>query len=135
MINSGLVESAKDCTEGGLAVTLAESGFANGVGAEVNLSSNGLVPEFVLFGEDASRIVISCDRKNLERIQQVAIQYALSAEYIGNTAPEKLDIRVDGESAAMAFVSELREAWDRALETALHVETEERLVPSTLQKS
>ncbi len=135
MINSGLVESAKDCTEGGLAVTLAESGFANGVGAEVNLSSNGLVPEFVLFGEDASRIVISCDRKNLERIQQVAIQYALSAEYIGNTAPEELDIRVDGESAAMAFVSELREAWDRALETALHVETEERLVPSTLQKS
>ena len=42
MIGSGLVESAKDCSEGGLAVTVAECGFAHGVGAEVDLSSNGL---------------------------------------------------------------------------------------------
>ena len=47
MIDSGLVESAKDCSEGGVAVTLAECGFARGVGAEVDLSSNDLVAEFV----------------------------------------------------------------------------------------
>jgi phosphoribosylformylglycinamidine synthase len=135
LINSGLVESAKDCTEGGLAVTLAESGFLRGIGAEVNLSSNGLVPEFVLFGEDASRILISCDPENVERIKQIAVQYALSAEHVGNTAPEKLQIRVDGQPAATASVSELHEAWGSALERALHVETEERLVPATLQKS
>ena len=62
----GLVESAKDCSEGGLAVTLAECGFARGIGAQVDLSSYGLVPEFVLFGEDASRILISCDPQNVE---------------------------------------------------------------------
>ena len=90
MIGSGLVESAKDCSEGGLAVTLAECGFARGVGAEVNLSSNGLVPEFVLFGEDASRVLISCDPQNVERIQQVAVQYGLSAEQIGNTVLAKV---------------------------------------------
>jgi phosphoribosylformylglycinamidine synthase len=135
MISSGLVESAKDPTEGGLAVTLAESGFEHGVGAQVDLSSSGLVPEFVLFGEDASRILISCDPENLERIQQVAIKYALSAEHIGNTVPEKVEIRVDGQTAATASVFDLREAWDSALEMALHVETEERLVPAVLQKS
>ena len=37
MIDEGLVESAKDCTEGGIAVTLAECGFANGIGAQVDL--------------------------------------------------------------------------------------------------
>jgi phosphoribosylformylglycinamidine synthase len=135
MINAGLVESAKDCAEGGLAVTLAESGFANDVGASVGLTSDGLVPEFVLFGEDPSRIVISCDPKNVERIKQVAIQYALSAEHIGNTAPEKLEIQVDGKVAVAANVSELREAWSTALERALHAETEEQLVPDVLQRS
>ena len=135
MIGLGLIESAKDCSEGGVAVTLAECGFAHGVGAEVDLSSYGLVPEFVLFGEDASRILISCDRENVGRIQELARKFGLSAEAIGNTVPEKLEIRVAGVVAASASVSELREAWSGALERALHVETEERLVPGTLQKS
>src|ERR1700678_2337065 len=60
MIDQGLVESAKDCSEGGLAVVLAECGFARDIGAQVELSSQELVPEFALFGEDASRILISC---------------------------------------------------------------------------
>ena len=87
MIDAGLVESAKDCSEGGLAVTLAECGFARGIGAQVDLSSDGLVPEFVLFGEDASRILISCDPQNVERIKEVAVKYGLSAETIGHTVP------------------------------------------------
>jgi len=135
MIGLGLVESAKDCSEGGIAVTLAECGFAHGVGAEVDLSSYGLVPEFVLFGEDASRILISCDRENVGRIQEIAVEFGLSAEAIGNTVPDILEIRVAGVGAARASVSELREAWGSALERALHVETEERLVPGALQKS
>jgi len=135
MISSGLVESAKDCSEGGLAVTVAECGFVRGVGAQVDLSSNGLVPEFVLFGEDASRVLISCVPQSVERIQQLAVQYGLSAEQIGSTVPDQLEIRVDGTAAATAGVSELRDAWAGALQRALHVETEERLVPGALQKS
>ena len=61
LIKEGLVESVHDCSDGGLAVALAEKGFAKGVGARVNLAANGLQAEFVLFGEDASRIVLSCD--------------------------------------------------------------------------
>jgi len=128
VIDEGLVESAKDCTEGGLAVTLAECGFAKGIGAQVDLSSGGLVPEFVLFGEDASRILISCDVAHVERIQQAAVKYALSAEQIGSTVPDNLEIRVDGKMAAAAPVSELKRAWDAALEDALHTELEEPLV-------
>ncbi len=135
MIDQGLVESAKDCSEGGLAVTLAECGFARGIGAQVDLSSSELVPEFVLFGEDASRILISCDPRNVGRIQEVAGKFELSAVAIGSTISEQLEIRVDGVVAATAEVSELREAWASALQRALHVETEERLVPGALQKS
>jgi phosphoribosylformylglycinamidine synthase subunit PurL len=135
MVGLGLVESAKDCSEGGLAVTLAECGFARGLGAQVSLSSDGLVPEFVLFGEDASRILISCDPQYVERIKEIAVKYGLSAERIGETVQHKLEIEVAGVVAAAAVVSDLRDAWDRALRSALHVETEERLVPGALQKS
>ncbi|MGA2687070.1 MAG: phosphoribosylformylglycinamidine synthase subunit PurL [Candidatus Korobacteraceae bacterium] len=135
MINQGLIESAKDCSEGGLAVTLAECGFARGIGAQVDLSSYGLVPEFVLFGEDASRILISCDPLNVGRIQQLAVQFGLSAESIGETVPDRLEICVAAVVAAAANVSELRDVWAGALERALHTETEERLVPGPLQKS
>jgi phosphoribosylformylglycinamidine synthase len=135
MIDHGLIASAKDCSEGGLAVTLAECCFAYGTGAQVDLTSHRLVPEFVLFGEDASRILISCDPQNVGGIQQVAHKYSLSAEQIGSTISGKLEIAIDGEAAVAAEVSELKQEWAGALAKALHVETEERLVPATLQKS
>ena len=135
IIGEGLVASAKDCSEGGLAVTLAECGFGRRIGAHVDLQSNGLVAEFVLFGEDASRVVISCDPLNVARIQQIAAGLGVSVELIGSTVPDQLEIRVDGTLAARASVSELLDTWTHALERALHVETEERLVPATLQKS
>ena len=135
MINSGLVESAKDCSEGGLAVTLAECGFAHAIGAKVDLGSNGLVSEFVLFGEDASRVLISCDPQNVLRIQQLAVHYGLTAEQVGSTVPDQLGIRVDGIVAVTASVSELQDAWGGALERALHVEIEEQTIPGALQKS
>jgi phosphoribosylformylglycinamidine synthase len=135
MIDEGLIESAKDCSEGGMAITLAECCFGRGVGAQVNLSSSELAPEFVLFGEDASRILISCDPEKVGRIQEVAGKFTVSAEQIGSTISGKLEIAVDGQNAVAAEVSELKDVWGGALKRALHVETEERLVPATLQKS
>ncbi len=135
MIDAGLVESAKDCSEGGLAVTLAECGFAHEIGVQAELGSRDLAPEFVLFGEDASRILISCDPRNLGRIQEVAGKFTVSAEQIGSTISGKLEICVDGRMAVAAQVSDLKDAWAGALQRALHAETEERLVPEALQKS
>jgi phosphoribosylformylglycinamidine synthase subunit PurL len=122
MIGAGLVESAHDCSEGGLAVTLAESAFAHGVGVRVNLASQNLPPEFVLFGEDASRVVISCDRSRLAGIQEVASRYNLSTEEIGETVAGQLQISLDGRVVVSAPVGELREGFERALELALRTE-------------
>jgi phosphoribosylformylglycinamidine synthase II len=124
MIGAGLVESAHDCSEGGIAVTLTESAFSRGVGAGVNLTSQGLPPEFVLFGEDASRVVISCDQSNLARIKQVAAKCGLSAEEIGETVSGQLEIKLDGGVVVSTAVGELREAYESALEAALRTDTE-----------
>jgi phosphoribosylformylglycinamidine synthase subunit PurL len=135
VIQAGLVDSAHDCSEGGISVGLAESGFRHEVGVKVKLTSGGLPPEYVLFGEDVSRILISCDLQNLSRIQQIAVKYGVAAEPIGETAPQKFEISVDDAVVVSASVSDLKDAWQHALERALHVETEERLVPAVVQRS
>ena len=117
-----ILDSAHDCSEGGIAVALGESGFAKGIGMSLDLTSRGLPPEFALFGEDASRVVISCDRDKLGAIQQVAVKYGIAAELIGETVPERMEIRLDGRVVVSVPVSELREAYEGALERALRAE-------------
>jgi phosphoribosylformylglycinamidine synthase len=129
------IESAHDCSEGGLAVALGESAFPRHVGAEIDLNSRGLMAEDFLFGEAATRVVISCDLEKAEIIKQTAVQWGLRAERIGRTIPEKLEVRIDGKVSVSASVSELKQVWDSALKQALHAETPEHLVPETLQKS
>jgi phosphoribosylformylglycinamidine synthase len=135
LVNAGHVESTHDCAEGGLAVALAESAFQRGIGAEVDLTSDGVARELVLFGETASRIVISCDPKKAATIEELAVESGVAAGRLGRTTTNKLTIRVDGEVAIDASVSELKEVWATALQRALHVETREHLVPEVLQKS
>ena len=78
--------------------------------------------EFALFGEDASRVLISCDRSNLGGIQQIAVKYGLSADVIGETVPEQLEIKLDGQVVVSATVSELRKAYESALEARSRTE-------------
>jgi phosphoribosylformylglycinamidine synthase II len=85
MIRAGLIESAHDCADGGLAVALVESALPAGVGLNVRLPRQQLALELMLFGEDASRVVISCDPVHLPRIQQVAEEYGVSADVLGET--------------------------------------------------
>jgi phosphoribosylformylglycinamidine synthase subunit PurL len=124
IIQQSLVDSVHDCSEGGIAVALAEKAFAKGVGARVNLASNGLPAEFVLFGEDASRIVVSCDSGNVERIKQVAEKHGIVADVLGQTISERLEISVDAKVAVSAAVSELSRVYEGALEASLRTDPE-----------
>ena len=122
LIQAGLVESVHDCADGGLAVALAESALPKGIGLAVTLSSQALPPEFLLFGEDASRVVLSCDRSNLPRIQQLALEYGLFADVLGETGGDRIEIKYDGQSMVSATVAELQGAYEGALEKMLRTE-------------
>jgi phosphoribosylformylglycinamidine synthase subunit PurL len=134
ILNRG-IESAHDCSEGGLAVALAEAAFPAGVGAEIDLTSGSSPAEMVLFGEEASRIVVTCDPEKAASIKQIAVKWGLRADRLGHTIPEKLVVRIDGKTAVAASVLELTQVWDTALTGALHAEAPEHLVPEILQKS
>jgi phosphoribosylformylglycinamidine synthase subunit PurL len=122
MIRTGLVASAHDCSDGGVAVALAESALPAGVGCKVHIAEQVLPPEFLLFGEDASRIVLSCDPIHLPSIQQIAVEYGLLADVLGETGSDRVEIAMDGQSMISAGVAELQEAYEGALERALRTE-------------
>ncbi|MGH9510609.1 MAG: phosphoribosylformylglycinamidine synthase subunit PurL [Terriglobales bacterium] len=122
MIRTGLLESAHDCSDGGIAVALAKAAFPQGIGIKADIAPHDLPAEFVLFGEDTGRVIISCDPSRLPRIQQVAVEYGLSAEKIGETVPERFEIKIDGAVVVSAEVSELRRDFEGALEKALNAD-------------
>ena len=124
LIRQGLLDSAHDCADGGLAVALAEKAFHKGVGARVNVMSSGLPAEFVLFGEDASRIIVSCDPEAVARIQQVSEKNGIKAEVIGETVSERVEVSVDGKVLISSPVSDLATGYETSLESALRSDPE-----------
>ena len=124
MIHQRMLDSAHDCSDGGLAVALAEKAFQRGIGAKVDLPSHGLFTEYVLFGEDASRIVVSCDPEQLTRIKEVAAKHGVEADVIGETIADKLEIAVDERAVLSVAVAQLNEAYEGALESALRTDPE-----------
>ncbi|HVI08164.1 MAG TPA: phosphoribosylformylglycinamidine synthase subunit PurL, partial [Candidatus Binatia bacterium] len=124
IIQEGLAESAHNCSDGGLAVALAEPAFAKTIGVRVNLAANGLPPEFVLFGEDASRVLLSCDPARLDRIKQTAGEKGIAADVLGETIAEQFEISLDGRVVVSAAVSDLRSSYESALESILRADPE-----------
>jgi phosphoribosylformylglycinamidine synthase len=91
IVADGLAESAHDCADGGLAVALAECCFgANEIGAQVDLDSD-LRPEFLLFHEAPSRILVSTSQP--AQVQAIAEKYQIPAPIIGVTMEKGLEIR------------------------------------------
>ncbi len=119
LIAAGLIDSAHDCSDGGLAVALARISLEKGIGCRVELSAPGLASEFVLFGEDAGRIVISCDPAHVARIKQVAKNHGIFADELGETVPGSLEVKIDGQVAISGSVSDFNESYEGALERAL----------------
>jgi len=90
----------------------------------VNLASSGLFAEYALFGEDASRILVSCDPDRVARIKEVSAKYGVAAEVIGETIPEKLEISFDGKIFISVAVARLRNSYESSLESALKTDPE-----------
>jgi phosphoribosylformylglycinamidine (FGAM) synthase-like enzyme len=120
----GLLESARDVAEGGIAVAVAKIGFPMGLGAEIDLISAGLPAECVLFAEDATRAMVTCDPTKVRTIEETAVKYGLNAQAIGTTTSELFSIRIDGQSVIAGDASAFRVSWRQALEQALQLEQE-----------
>jgi phosphoribosylformylglycinamidine synthase len=117
-----LVESARDVAEGGIAVALAKLAFPRELGIDVDLISAALPAECVLFAEDASRALVTCDPAKIQAVEETAVKYGLNAQSIGTTTSAQFTIRIDGAVAIDAPAQQFRESWRNALEAALQSE-------------
>ena len=124
LIQQGLIESAHDCSDGGIAVALAEKAFTKGIGARVNLTSHGLFEEYAIFGEDASRILVSCDPGGVTRIKEICGNHGVAADVVGETIASRLEVSLDGKSVISAAISDLNEPYESALQSALKTDPE-----------
>ena len=113
-ITSDLVRSAHDCSDGGLAVALAEGCFSSyrkaAIGATIDLGDD-LDATALLFGESPSRIVVSVEPGAVARVEAIASELGVACTRIGTVVGDRLRISVRGETAIDRSVLDLERAW------------------------
>ena len=90
-IKKGLLSSAHDCSEGGLAITLVESCIKGRKGARIKIEDK-MRSDALLFGESQSRIIVSINPKNLSLLQDIADKYRVPLLLLGSVEGEELNI-------------------------------------------
>ena len=127
VIREGLARSVHDCSDGGLAVTLAECCFLPpetpdpSLGATVHLRARGLRTDALLFGESPSRAVASVSPARVQRVLTLAREYGVPVEDVGVVGGDRLIVRVDGQAvdSLNVPVAALYERWSQSLERKL----------------
>jgi len=111
-----VILSAHDVSDGGLAVSLAESCFdGDGLSADVILDAGDAPMEAALFGERGARAVVSLSPASLARVNAIAAQYSLKAQPIGKVARGEFCIQRKGVPVIRGMISSFRQVWSESL--------------------
>jgi len=118
-----LIRSARDISDGGIAVALAQAGFPLGIGAKVEQEQSLMAhPLFGLFAEPASTVLVSTHPSQVSAIEELAAEYSFYVARIGATGGDRLEISVYHEPFISAPLADLRKPWASSLEATLHGE-------------
>jgi phosphoribosylformylglycinamidine synthase len=122
---AGLLQSAHDCSDGGVAVTLAECSFdSSGIGLDVDLEAEPGAPNVdtatgTLFGESASRAIVSVRPSERVAFLKMASDAGVPARMAGRTGGDRIKIAVAGATLIDVPLSEAEQAWSTALASQL----------------
>jgi phosphoribosylformylglycinamidine synthase len=115
----GLLRSAHDCSEGGLAVALAESGISGPgrrMGADLAIPNPGRIRlDALLFGESSPRVVVSLAKAQLPLLEASASRHGVPIAVLGAVGGETLSLRVEGREALHLGLTDLDAAWQGSL--------------------
>ncbi|MNR09147.1 Phosphoribosylformylglycinamidine synthase 2 [compost metagenome] len=113
-IQQGLVQSAHDLSEGGLAVALAESCISGGIGAQVNIDTE-LRHDVALFSESQSRILLSATPDKAAELEKFISERSVPVNVIGRVEGTSLVIDINRASALNKSVEGLKQVWEEAI--------------------
>src|SRR6056297_4056951 len=110
-VKEGIVKSAHDCSEGGLAVALAESCFKNEIGVNIKIEEN-ISDKALLFGETQSRIIVSIAQDNENILKKIAEENKIPIKKIGRTQGNRYLFN----DLIELSVEEMNNKWENAIE-------------------
>jgi phosphoribosylformylglycinamidine synthase len=114
-IIKGLVESAHDCSEGGLAVAISEMAFAGNKGVEIELGMVSAMPELtdieLLFSESNSRFVVEVSKTNSAAFEKIMADSVVSCVGSVNNSDTVLINGKNGKAVIKEKLSALKTAW------------------------
>ncbi|WP_058302849.1 phosphoribosylformylglycinamidine synthase subunit PurL [Gorillibacterium timonense] len=113
-IRAGLVESAHDLSEGGLAVALSESCIGGGVGANVSLTTD-LRADHALFSETQSRVLLSVKPEQADALLRFITERDVPVQAIGTIGGTELVVAVNGAEKISRPVGALKTIWKDAI--------------------
>lgn len=117
-IGRGLVRAAHDCSEGGLAVTLAEMAILGRMGAEIKLEES-LRADSLLFSESQSRVIVSARPEKVADIEKLARELKVPVKILGICGGQTLNISVGEKRLVNLDLEEMEAVWRGSLEVQL----------------
>jgi phosphoribosylformylglycinamidine synthase II len=120
-----VISSAHDVSDGGLAVTLAESCFdTDGLSADITISARASAEpaESALFGERGARVVVTAAAASLARINPIAAQYKVSVQPIGTVVRSEFRIQYNGSPVIQGSLESFQQPWSDSLQKAIEIE-------------
>jgi len=121
---AGILNSAHDCSEGGLAVALAECCITDKgkmLGAEIKLDDK-IRKDALLFGEAPSRIIVSVSKDNLPVLEKIIKKHSVTYKNIGIVVEDRLAIECSQVKVVDSPLSVLSDTWRNAIPSRLEKE-------------
>jgi len=115
LIKQKIVQSAHDVSEGGLFVTLVESGFNRDLGFDVTATYEEIRPDAYWFGEAQGRVVVSVSKKKSEELETLLMNLEIPAARLGTVTAGKVNI--NGQD--WGNVNDWKEKYDNAIANLL----------------
>ena len=124
IIENDLIKSAHDCSKGGLAVAVSELCMTNQIGCTVsleNISNQQLESDKILFSESHSRYLLTFDKKNLQRLEELLKNNNVTFQVIGKFGGESIRFTDDSKSIIDLSVDKAHKTWISSLkEMVMH---------------
>ncbi|MHB8302526.1 MAG: phosphoribosylformylglycinamidine synthase subunit PurL [Acidobacteriaceae bacterium] len=130
LANERFLHSARDISDGGIAVALAEATFGHGVGVQANISCPITTEAAILqslFAEQASQVIVTCGKSSVPFVKRIADDQGLEVVELGETTTAyRLEITVNGQQVVSESIDDILKPWQyglaNALESTFHLE-------------
>jgi phosphoribosylformylglycinamidine synthase len=123
--SAGVIRSAHDCAEGGLAITLAECCIGTGFGAQVDVPAvvsigpSAFSDIATFFSESASRVVVSVAPAAEAQLLNLAARHNVAARRIGVVRGNRIQLTIDGRGVVDESLADVERTWNTAIERYL----------------